>query len=192
MPAAATVELLVLAVLSMMLYFPLNRGHARYYFESPVDAHLPFIPCFIFPYLALFPGIVLVLALMLVSPYAPQFYLALIVGVLAGSLTRYFVHSGVHRPEVRGTGVCKQLVHWLYQRDDRAHTFPSSHVLISLIAGYYLSLAYPAWAALAWAGALFIASSTMFVKQHFVFDVLGGLVFAVVAIHFAGLLLPVV
>jgi membrane-associated phospholipid phosphatase len=182
--------LMLLALASMLLYFPLNKGRARYYFDSPLDRRIPFLPMFIYPYLSFFPFIVVGLAAALPLPVAPQMYLALIVGVLAASLTRYFVRGGVHRPGIRGSALTLRLVRWLYQSDDRAHTFPSSHVLISMTMSYYLALAFPGFAAVIWAVGCTIAVSTVFVKQHFVFDVLGGLAFALIAVQVAGLLLP--
>lgn len=177
-----------LALASMLLYFPLNRGRARYFLESPLDPLIPFVPSFIYPYLLLIPFILIGLGLVFPTPYAEPLYLALILGVLAGSLTRFFVHSGIRQPEIRGKDLANRLVHWLYRHDDRAHTFPSSHVLISLIMSHYLALAFPAWAAGIWTLGGLIAVSTVFVKQHYALDVVAGAAYAVVAVHLANLL----
>jgi membrane-associated phospholipid phosphatase len=177
------VALLVLVFASMTLYFPLNRGRARYFFESPLDRYIPFIPQFIIPYLALVPFIVTGLIAALFTPVAPELYLALIIGVLSGSFTRYFVHSGIRQPEIRKRDFYNRLVHWLYVNDDRAHTFPSSHVLISITMSYYLAVAFPQFMFLIWTVGILIAGSTVFVKQHYIVDVLGGLAFATVAVY---------
>ena len=183
--------LLALAIASMLLYFPLNRGRARYFIESPLDRVIPFIPVFIFPYFAFIPFIIVGLIVGVASVFAPQFLLALIIGVLAGSFVRYFVHSGIRQPEIRRTNPSNKLVHWLYRNDDRAHIFPSTHVLISMIMSYYLALAYPGYAIPIWMIGATIASSTVFVKQHYLVDVIGGLIFAFFAIYATHLILPV-
>lgn len=186
------IALLVLVFASMTLYFPLNRGRAKYFFESPLDRYVPFIPQFIIPYLALVPFIVTGLVAALFTPAASELYLALIIGVLSGSFTRYFVHSGIHQPEIRKRDLYNRLVHWLYVNDDRAHTFPSSHVLISITMSYYLAVAFPQLLVLICLVGILIAGSTVFVKQHYLVDVLGGLAFATAAIYATSLLVPFV
>lgn len=182
--------LLVLVLCSMYLYFPLNKGRARYFLESPLDRFIPFEPAFIFVYFALAPLIALGLLCALTTPFAVPLYLTLIVGVLGGSLIRFFVHSGIRQPEIRRRDLASRLVHWLYLHDDRAHTFPSSHVLISVIMSYFLALAYPGWAVAIWSAGILVALSTMFVRQHYVVDVVGGAGMAIVAIYVTGLILP--
>ena len=186
------IALLVLVFASLSLYFPLNRGHARYYLESPLDRMIPFCPAFILAYLALIPALLVGLFAVLLTPYAQALYLALIIGVLTGSFVRYFVHSGIRQPRIRRKDIYDRLVHWLYRHDDRAHTFPSSHVLIAVTMSYFLALAFPGFAIIIWALGICIAVSTLFVKQHYLVDVLGGAVFAILAIYLTGLIMPFV
>ncbi len=183
------IALLVLVLASFSLYIPLNRGRAKYYLATSLDARIPLMPAFIVAYLALMPFVGFALIVALRTPYAAPLYLALIIGVLGASLTRYFIHGGIRQPEIRRRDVFSRLVHWLYRHDDRAHTFPSSHVLISLTTGYFLALAFPLWAFPIWIAAGLIALSTLFVKQHYLVDVVGGAAFAVAAIYCAGLIL---
>lgn len=191
-PPLSLIALLALVLASMYLYFPLNRGRAKYFLESPLDRRIPFVPAFIIPYFALVLFIPAGLTIALSSPLAVPLYLALIIGVLLGSFVRYFIHGGIRQPEIRRKDLCSRLVHWLYRHDDRAHTFPSSHVLISLTMSYFLAAAFPPYAWLIWLIGAFIAVSTLFVKQHYLVDVIGGAAFAIVAIYAAGLIIPFV
>ncbi len=185
-----TLLLAFLSLASMGLYFPLNKGHARYFLMSSFDEKIPFLPIFIWPYLSLFPFIFIGLFIAFSQPIAPALYLALIIGVLSGSLVRYFVHSGIRQPRIRRHDVSSRLVHWLYRCDDRARTFPSSHVLISIIISYFLALAFPVYALSIWVIGLLITVSTVFVKQHYLIDVAGGLFFVIGAIWVTHMLLP--
>ncbi len=181
--------LLALVIASMYLYFPLNRGRAKYYFMSALDRQIPFVPEFIFPYFGLFPFVGVALIRMFETPYAEALYVALIFGLLAGSLTRYFIKGGIRQPEIRRNDVSSRLVHWLYRHDDRAHTFPSTHVLMALTVAYFCALAFPAYAPLIWTVGTLVALSTLFVKQHYLADVIGGAAYAVAAIYVSGLIL---
>ena len=188
MQALLTGLLLACAATSALMYFVVNRGRAQHFMESPIDRRIPFIPEFIIPYLAFIPLVTLAFALAFPTPWAVPFYLALIMGTLAGTLIRFFLRWGIRQPQIRREDVYDRLIHWLYRHDDRAHTFPSSHVLISTVASYYLALMFPPYALGIWAVGALVALSTLFVKQHYVIDVLGGVAFAAGAIYLTSLI----
>lgn len=183
-----TFALAILAAASLLLYFLINRGHARYYFETAFDRGIPFTPIFIVPYIAFIPFVVFAILATFTTPIAVPFYLALILGGLATSFTRYFVHCGIRQPRIRRADVYDRLIHWVYRHDDRAHTFPSAHVFTSVIVSYFLALAFPPYLFPIWAFGILIVLSTMFVKQHYLVDVVGGIVYATAAIYLAQIL----
>ncbi|MBL4846718.1 MAG: phosphatase PAP2 family protein [Planctomycetes bacterium] len=65
-----------------------------------------------------------------------------------------------------------------YALDPPLNLFPSLHVAIATLVVVCAYKARPAYGALAGSGAVLIALSTVFVKQHFVVDVVGGVVLA--------------
>ncbi|MDE2498583.1 MAG: phosphatase PAP2 family protein [Alphaproteobacteria bacterium] len=194
-PYAYDPRLILLALLSLAsvcLYFVVNRGHARYYLETPLDRIIPFHPAFIVPYLSFLPLVPASLAVLYATPVAAKFYVALIIGSLSGSVVRFFIHAGMHQPRIRRRDAADWAVHWMYRHDARAHTFPSTHVLVTVVTCYFASAAFPVWAAVIWAYGSLIVLSTLMVKQHYLIDVFGGIAFAAAAIYLAQALVSVV
>ncbi len=72
---------------------------------------------------------------------------------------------------------------WLHGVDGPANTFPSFHVEITVLAWLCTWRWRTRWFWTAWAGLVIL--STMTTKQHFVADVVGGLVIAVTADRWA-------
>ena len=80
------------------------------------------------------------------------------------------------------------MVYWFDGQYNNA-VFPSTHVYLSVICGYYLVLAFPLYAFFIWAATLLIAVSTVFIKQHNVMDVGGGVLWAATAIYLSSVIL---
>lgn len=85
------------------------------------------------------------------------------------------------RPEVNGNGICSFLVRFIYQNDEATNLFPSIHCLCSWLCFLGLrkerkiSIVYRF---LAFVMAILICLSTVFVKQHYVIDIFGGVIIA--------------
>lgn len=62
--------------------------------------------------------------------------------------------------------------------------FPSEHVLMSCLAAFILVKFYKKWAALPLLIAVAISVSTLFIKQHYIFDVVAGFVIAAVVYYY--------
>ncbi len=175
----------LLALGGIVLFALLDRGHAKYYLETPLDRLIPFRPAFIIPYLSFLLLVPASFAVLFVTPVAAAFYTALVIGSLAGSLARYLIRAGIRQPRIRRHDLSDRLVRFVYRHDDRAHTFPSVHVLVTTVMAYFVSAAFPAWAILIWAWGILVIVSTLFVKQHYLIDVFGGIAFAAAAIYIA-------
>lgn len=176
--------LLVCAAASLALYIPINRGRPKHLCTTAIDGRVPFLPVFVIPYLSIFLYFPAAIILVYTTPYAAPFYLALAIVGLLYALVSPFVGCTAARADAAGPGVLRALVRFVYRIDGKYNNdvFPSTHVYISTICGYYLALAYPQYAVLSWAIALCIAVSTVFVKQHNLMDIAGGLVWAATAI----------
>lgn len=174
--------LLILAAFSIWLYEPLTHRPPHLYLATWLDRRTPLLPLFVVPYLALFPFLVLGFALLFNTPVAGAFYATIIVAQLAAALFWYFLPTGVHRPRHMHPGAMTSLIKMVYGHDGEANAFPSAHVFGSFITSYYLALAYPDLALVWWIAGFFIALSTVFVKQHNLLDVIGGLAWALGAL----------
>jgi len=180
--------LIALLFISWSFYFLLRR-EPRHYWSSKLDGLIPIIPVFVIPYLALFPFVIASFLLLVYSPFATEFFLSVFIANTAAAFFWFFIPTGMHRPNISGPGFLKRCISWVYRHDGPANVFPSSHVFSAVICGYYLALAYPVHSLLVWAVTVSIALSTVFVKQHYLVDILGGVMCATGAIGMAYLFL---
>lgn len=173
---------LVIALCSIALYGPLNLRHARHYWKSAIDKRVPFLPIFVIPYLGLFPFVGFAFFSLYFTHYAIFFYASMTVCALLAAFFWYFFPTGIRRPRhIRDAGL-RHAIREIYHYDRGTNAFPSSHVYLSLISGYFLALAFVSFAPVIWLIALLIAVSTVFVRQHELLDIAGGLLWAVVSI----------
>lgn len=184
------IALLVLATVSMLLFYLLN-SHDWPERESWIAEHIPFMPMFIVPYLGLFPYIAFsMLALLFFTPVAARLYTSLIFGGVVSALIWYFLPSGVSdRPIVSPDGIFTKTVAWIYRIDPGGAAFPSSHVYTAIICSYYLTFAFPLHEISIWVMGATIVSSTLFVKQHHVSDLIAGAALAAASIGFSYVIL---
>lgn len=181
--------LLAVALIGMSLYGPLNHRHAKYYWKSSFDRTVPFLPIFVIPYLGLFPFVALAFLVLLFSPLGVAFYIAIVFASFTAALFWYFFPTGIRRPRHIGKGELRHLLKVVYQRDHSTNEFPSSHVYLSLISAYFLALAFPFFAIFIWLAGICIAVSTVFVRQHELVDIAGGIVWAIASVTLAFYLL---
>jgi membrane-associated phospholipid phosphatase len=174
--------LLIVAIFCIWLYEPLTHRPPHLYLATWLDKDTPLLPLFIIPYIAFFPYVILGFALLFATSVGGAFYVTVIIAQLAGALFWYFLPTGVHRPRTMYPGVMTSAIKFVYGHDGEANAFPSAHVFGSFITSYYLALAFPGLALLWWIIGFCIALSTVFVKQHNLLDVAGGLVWALGAL----------
>lgn len=85
------------------------------------------------------------------------------------------------RPEVAGNGIAEQLIRFVYWIDAPTNLFPSIHCLVSWLCfcgirgRKYVPKWYQAFSALF---AIAVFASTLFTKQHFIVDVVAGVLIA--------------
>ena len=179
-----------LAALSLLLFFPLNssKGTLR---KSAIINRIPFIPAFIVPYLGLFPYVAFsMLIVLFFTPVAVRLYVSLIFSGLTAALIWYIMPTVVlDRPILVSRGIFIKAVAWMYRLDPGGNAFPSAHVSVAVLCSYYLTFAFPLHAVPIWACGATIVSSTLFVKQHHVSDLVAGIILAAVSIGFSYLIL---
>jgi len=115
------------------------------------------------------------------------FLIATIVAETVAAATWYFLPNGVPRKRRRERGLLSWLVNFTYRHDGDTNGFPSGHVFNSLIASHFLSLEYSQYYLSILTFGVLVAASTVFVKQHYIVDIIGGIVVFLFAIFVAGL-----
>jgi membrane-associated phospholipid phosphatase len=151
------------------------RGITRN-FNTPLDQAIPLVPQAVFVYLLLFP--IIFLPAFLVKKVR-EFRAA--IGAFFTALFSLFTvfmlfPARMTRPEsILGDSWAHDILRWYYQADLPYNTTPSNHVTLSALAGLILfrSATHPFRHIHLIVGAM-IGLSTVFVKQHFVVDILSG------------------
>ncbi len=159
--------------------------------ESSFVRYIPFIPAFILPYLGLFPYITFsMLAVLFFTPIAARLYVSLIFAGIVSALVWYFMPTGTPgRPQFVPKGPLKRTVAWMYSIDPGGNALPSSHTYTAVVCSYYLAFAFPIHDIAIWSCGALIVSSTLFVKQHHVSDLIAGMILAIASIGFSYLIL---
>lgn len=184
-------------LLYFLLYFPcfafLEKtvtAESRFHvIHMAVDDYIPFIEFFIIPYLLWFGYVAAAVVYFFFSDVSDYYKMCCFLFV---GMTIFLVVSAIYpnghylRPSVfPRENICSTLVQWLYATDTSTNLFPSIHVYNSL--GVHIAVVkseklrqYKWVQALSWTLAVSIVLSTMFLKQHSVFDVITGCLLALV------------
>lgn len=185
------VWLLAIPILNIF-YGVLNRaGDHVFNLEIMIDQWIPFTPIFIIPYIVWYPfitGMLVLLAFKNRETYFQTLF-ALCMGLIISYIFFAMFQSTVQRPDILNeTGFIYRLVDVVYRTDQPYNCFPSIHVLTSyLILRGSRVFNKIIWTVTAFTSILIILS-TVFVKQHVVADIVGGILVGELCFYIAGAL----
>jgi membrane-associated phospholipid phosphatase len=179
--------LLIILLPLKYLYLVLNKRKSTYYWSLPIDTYIPLIPFFIIPYLLHHPIIILTGILLWNTQYIIPFLLSLIISYIIAVLFWYFVPNGVHRPLPPAGSIFTPLIKQLYTHDGDTNGFPSAHIFVALLYGHYLTLAFPSFITVIWTTIGLIILSVLFTKQHYIIDIVGGIIVYLISFYLAGI-----
>ena len=176
-------EILALTLLGWLgVYFFVNRlqvePQRRLDLAMPLDGKIPFVPQLILVYFSTY---IFVIQPFIILSEARQFYWMLAsfgsITVIA-SLIHATVPSKIERNEILDAdGLSGKLIN-LFQKTCKPYgNFPSMHVALSVpvVGANFIAVGSTAGiVTLVWA--ILIALSTLFTKQHYILDILAGLV----------------
>ncbi len=180
----------VYAVFYFVNFILLERRETDYHLIScPLDEMIPFCEWFIIPYLLWFVYITVFLIWFSLGPCSSGEYhrygFYICTGMTLFLLISWVWPNGLNlRPEVfPRNNVLTTLVKALYFTDTSTNVFPSLHVFNSVAtciaiwdSHYFRKKYFVRWSTLILT--ILIVLSTMFLKQHSVIDVMGGLIMA--------------
>lgn len=185
--------LLVLFLGSVLLFALLDMKKAkRHNFMSRADHIFPFSVWFVIPYIGLFPFIIGTALALFHTSLVSEYFLSMSIAMYTAAMVWWLVPAGTLRPHLKGEKRLERMVMWIYKHDARRNAFPSSHVFTSLLSSFYLASAYPALALLWWSVGGLIAISTLFMKQHYLVDVIAGTLWVMSSVFLAQVLLALV
>ncbi len=191
MPGLSEEIVAIFAIIGWLLYFPTNHiiihGH-RFFHDTKFDSKIPIIPWFVIPYVGLFPYALISSYIVWNSAFRREFLLAIALAAWCAGVTWYFFPAGKMRKRKIGLDFFSHMISWIYRHDAGNDKFPSSHVFYAILFSFYLALAQPQLVILCIVLGTLISLSTVFVKQHRVIDIFGGVVWATAAIIIARLI----
>ena len=176
-------EILALTLLGWIgVYFFVNRlqvePQRRLDLAMPLDGRIPFVPQMVLVYFSTY---IFVIQPFIVLSEARQFYwmLASFGSITAiASLIHATVPSKIERNEnLSAYGLSGNLIN-LFQKTCKPYgNFPSMHVALSVpVVGANFIAVGPAMGSVTLVWAILIALSTLYTKQHYILDVLAGMI----------------
>jgi membrane-associated phospholipid phosphatase len=172
-----------------ILYPLINRLAAdfgrHYIWQFPIDDWIPLSKYFVIPYYYWYVQIIVSIAWMVFSPRTGRLLhrmtLAINFSMIISSVFFVLLPTQMIRPEIAGQDPLAQLLRALYSVDQPYNLFPSIHVAYSVVMARFWKLAGPRrlWFQLInYGGTTMVVLSTVFTKQHYSPDILGGLAVA--------------
>lgn len=159
--------------------------------ETPLDTVLPFLAPFVLFYVLAFVqwGLNYLLIARDSKELCYRFAFGNIIAKLICLFFFVFLPTTLARPEVTGTDLCSRLVRLIYTFDPPVNLFPSIHCLESwccIRASFLLKKSNRAYQTATLIMSLGVFASTLFIKQHVIADVFGGIVVFEAGFRLAG------
>ncbi|MBZ0271398.1 phosphatase PAP2 family protein [bacterium] len=149
-----------------------------------LDTRIPFIPEFVFIYVGLYPMYIYPYLLVRDAQFFKEFTSAYItVMVICFSIFVLFPVS-IDRPVIDpAESFTMWVLSLVYSADKPVNCFPSTHVAMTMMSALTIFEINRPWGLIAIFYALAIATSTLFVKQHYVLDVVVGIFIALMVYY---------
>lgn len=164
-----------------LIYSTLNNStRGAHSLMTDLDRSIPFVKSFILPYVGweFFLFLTLIYFGLKDRGTYKRILLAMNVSLILSYVIYYFYQTSVPRPELVGSDWLTVIVRFVYKNDAPFNCFPSIHTLTSflMIRGIQGSPVKNFWnTTIITGGAICIILSTLFVKQHVIFDVIGAM-----------------
>lgn len=175
-------------VLSFLLYPVLNNysnnASIARVLKIWIDDYIPLIPIFSIPYIFYLPFLFLTLSyFFFFTNLFRSISVSFIFCQIVASLFFAFLQTTVARPNIVSTDIFSRLILLIYSKDQPFNCFPSLHVSLSIISGLYWVLKFPKIVLPMTVFVILICLSTVFVKQHYLVDIIGGLILAITSFY---------
>jgi hypothetical protein len=171
--------LLVIPLLAQIYELLNNRNEDAIDISTSVDQSIPFLPIFIIPYIIWYGYIFLYLIYFWFKNTKVYLKTLLIIaiGEIICFMIYFFFQTTVLRPEVTEDYFLNQLVKWIYHHDEPFNCFPSIHVLTTfaiMLGSLHIKEKHVVTTIFTHLVGTLIIVSTLFVKQHVIFDMISS------------------
>ncbi|MFZ5478143.1 MAG: phosphatase PAP2 family protein [Myxococcota bacterium] len=166
----------VYMAVALWVYAFINAAREpRFDYYTPLDAAIPLLPWTILVYVSFYAVALLAIPLLSPARFLRTLQSACITGPVAW-LFFWFAPAHYPRPPLETSSAFAPVFEWLYAMDAPGNTFPSLHVASCTLLGLGLSERPERAFWVAWTVA--VSVSTLTTKQHYVADVVGGVLLA--------------
>lgn len=170
--------LLLIFFIIFLIYLPINRKvPKKYFFKLFVDNLIPFYPIFIIPYVSFYflGALSIFFAFDRSILEFQQFMLALSLASIISYFIFILLPGYIVRPTIQNNNFLHFLIKLIYQYDWPVNVFPSGHTFYTTIVSLFFINWYPGNQNLILLLAFLNIISVVFVKQHYIVDIMGGL-----------------
>ncbi len=170
--------ILILFAFGSISYFILNttvNGMEDYTFKSPIDELFPVVPFFVIFYISAY--FLVFYTLWELEEWEP-FAAGMLLILTITNILFFFFPGEIIRPTIINKDIWAVLLSWIYTLDKPHNLFPSLHISLSFMSSLVLNKK------VAYFWFILIAFSTLFTKQHYFFDILGGLLVGAIGFTF--------
>jgi len=155
-----------------------------------IDYYIPFTRFAVIPYISWYVYVTFTVLYLIFSKESKN-YFKFIYSMIAGACISYFIFvlfpTHVPRPELMGNDIFTILTASIYNADPPYNCFPSMHVLYAFLCFIFLHKKFIGRNYLKILNAgifIIICASTVFTKQHYTPDILGGIVIGLLIHYF--------
>ena len=172
--------LLVIPLLARIYEILNSRSHKAVDIGTSIDQAIPLLSVFIIPYILWYAYIFCYLVYFCFKD--TKVYLKTLIIIVVAELIcfviYFFFQTTVPRPTIAGDNIFNNLVLWIYSKDRPFNCFPSIHVLttfIIMLASLHIKNKHLLNNLCIHVIGTLIIISTLFVKQHVIFDMIGSM-----------------
>jgi len=169
--------LVTIVLFSFGIYSLLNKQTAKIHvLTGRYDDKIPFWPAASLPYLLYFPYLFFMVTYGIIkTPYFAQIAGAALMVQLVAAFVFARHQTHVPRPKLEVNGFFPRLTDFIYRHDKPFCTFPSLHVAYSTLCASWSVVLFPTLAPVFIILSSSVIAATLFLKQHAIADVIGGL-----------------
>lgn len=152
----------------------------------PGEEQIPFLPAFLIVYMSFYALPVMIFMKLRERGRIYKSMMAFLIAVVVHLIFFFLMPISYQlRPELEWSSeILSQLFQLLYSVDQTINTFPSMHVSFAFLCHYIVKRYFPIHARASLIVACAVACSTLFVKQHYVMDVVSGFTMAATINYF--------
>lgn len=162
-----------------------NEGREFYNLSIFIDEKIPFNPHFVWTYILYY---FVALMPVMVVPDIKEFRRmvgAYLMMYFMGFLTFIVFPVKMVRPELIGDGYSLWLLRKIYNADNGYNCFPSMHVANAYLASFFSFKFNKPYGSIVYIIAFLITISTLFIKQHYIVDLIAGILLAYFVYRFS-------